>query len=500
MRLLALEWDDTELRAVAARTVAGKLTLERLWALPLAGSDSTSVQQKLAEVIRDLGTNRIETLIAVGRANLELRVLTIPAAPPDEVPDLVRFQAMRQFSTLGEDWAVDFVHLADRGEEGLTVLAAALSPDSIASLRGPCEAVGLSVKCLGLRPFAATAVVREQQGPDFGCRMLVDILTGEADLTVIAGGLAVLPRTIRLPKEQEEETLRQVIKGEIRRTMIAASNQLGGRRVDEVIIFGEKQELVTPAAKLSTELGIPVITIDPFDAMATDANFTRPTRPGRFAPLLGLLIDHAADCPPQIDFLNPHRRPEPKDNRRIYSLAALTAIVVLLLPVIGIYWALSAKTTEIEELTLEKNKLDREIKGYQTDLASVEELKAFEAGNIRWLDELAWLSERLPPADKTIVNELSAIALSKDGGGGILTVQAAADTTSTVAGMEPSLSDPRHVVRGSGTKQDENLEKLRWRFSKTITIAPHGEDEPAQEEVVAPVSAQAPAAAKGDDA
>src|SRR6188472_4223980 len=107
MRLLALEWDDLELRAIAARTVNGQLTPEKVWAEALPSGDA-SVKEKLTGIVRELGTTRVETLVAVGRANLELRVLTIPFAPTDEVPDLVRFQAMRQFSTLGEDWAVDY--------------------------------------------------------------------------------------------------------------------------------------------------------------------------------------------------------------------------------------------------------------------------------------------------------------------------------------------------------------------------------------------------------
>jgi Tfp pilus assembly PilM family ATPase len=482
MRLLALEWDDQELRAVAARASGGKLTLERVWAEPLVGGEA-AVKDKLAEVVKQLGTSRVETLVAVGRANLELRVLTIPFAPPDEVPDLVRFQAMRQFSTLGEDWSVDFVPLADRGDEGTTVLAAALSPDSIASLRGPCEAAGLTVKCLGLRPFAATAVLRELEGPDFRCRMLVDILTAEADLTVIAGGLAVLPRTVRLPQDEDEDTKRQVVKGEIRRTMIAASNQLGGRRVDELVIFGDKDELTTYAATLSTDLGIPVIVIDPFQNIEADADSAQswPSRPGRFAPLLGLLLDHAANCPPQIDFLNPHRRPEPKSNRRLYGLIGAAAAAVLMLPLLGIWWIRSGKATEIADLQQQLQKLEKEIKSYDDEVAAVAELEHFEAGNIRWIDEMAWLSERLPPADKIIVGDFAAVVAPKGEAGGRVTLQAVADKATTVTGMEPSLKDDRHLVSGSGAKEDLNLPVLHWRFLKTIFVAPPDLSEPPRE-------------------
>ena len=469
-RYFALEWDSSELRAVVARTKGNELALEQTWSIaltPRAGQAvGTLLVEKITELVREAKAGKTETLLAVGRANLELRILTVPSAPEEETPELVRFQAMRQFSSLGEDWAVDYVPLNERQEEGQTVLAAALSPDLIQQLAGPCQSAGLNVRRIALRPFAAAALVRERFTDD-NCRLLVDLLTDEADLTVIAAGQVLLPRTVRVPAD---DATFKILAGEIRRTMVAATNQLGGRRVAEIVLFGDPRTMAGQAAALSTEVGLPVLLIDPFEGIQREGamSLLEQDRPGCFAPLLGLLVAEAANRRPEIDFLNPRRRPAPPDNRRLYSLAALTAIAVLLLPVMFIFWQLASLDSEIEAKLSEQKRLDSEDKSLLDEQKAVAQLMEFEKGNVAWLDEIAWLSEQVPKADKVIASEL--IATMVPNLGGRLAIQATADSTETVAEMETELRDKRHTVIGSGADHDAKLQGLQYRFRKTITI------------------------------
>ena len=69
--------------------------------------------------------------------------------------------------------------------------------------------------------------------------LLRQMLRDEADLTVLLGPQVIFPRTVRLPTVTEPEALARALLAEGRRTMIAAQNQLGGRKVEEVVIFGD---------------------------------------------------------------------------------------------------------------------------------------------------------------------------------------------------------------------------------------------------------------------
>src|SRR5262249_47469866 len=181
----------------------------------------------LTRALTEHGVARSEALVAVGRANIELRFLSTPPVPEEELPDVVRFQAVRQFTTLGDDWPLDFVPLAPNADGGMNVLAAAIAPDLLKQIQKDCATAGITIGQLVLRPFAAAALLKGA-AEDGKCRMIVDLLRDEADLTVLIGSQVIFPRTVRLPTVAEGEVLARALVAEGRRTMIAAQNQLGG--------------------------------------------------------------------------------------------------------------------------------------------------------------------------------------------------------------------------------------------------------------------------------
>src|SRR5688572_15394320 len=117
-RLLAIEWDAREARLAVATAVRGHARLEELVAIPLippegqAELSDAEVARRIAAAVAERKLGRVETLVAVARASIELKPLTLPPAPDEEVPELARFQALREFNTLGDDWPLDYVPLS----------------------------------------------------------------------------------------------------------------------------------------------------------------------------------------------------------------------------------------------------------------------------------------------------------------------------------------------------------------------------------------------------
>src|SRR5882724_383898 len=210
-RLVAIEWDAKEARVAIGRKRANGVAVDQAFAVPLPQREEGSTAEPdvgsvLGRALAERGVSRSEALIAVGRANIELRFLSTPPVPEDELPDVVRFQAVRQFTTLGDDWPLDFVPLGPNADGGMNVLAAAIAPDLLEQIRKDCTTAGISISRLVLRPFAAAALLKEQL-EDGQCRMIVDLLRDEADLTVLVGSQVIFPRTVRLPTTTEAEVL-----------------------------------------------------------------------------------------------------------------------------------------------------------------------------------------------------------------------------------------------------------------------------------------------------
>ena len=247
--------------------------------------------------------------------------------------------------------------------------------------------------------------------------------------------------------------------------------------ITNCILFGDPATLAPTTPKLAEELKLTVNVRDPFAGISSDA--ARPARPGRFAPLLGLLQDEVRGRAPEIDFLNPRRRPIPPDRRRLFALVGSAAAAVILLPLVYMYLTLSSIAGEVDDLKVQLARVTKDVKGLADERQAAADLDAFENGNVAWLDELKWLSEKFPPAEKAAAEDI--VATVQQTGGGRLTIQATADASNTVAEMEPALRDARHTVAGSGARFDERQSRLKWRFSKTIGVAPPGdEDAPAE--------------------
>ena len=352
-RLIAIEWDAKEARVAIGRGRTGGVVVDQAFVVPLPQREEGSTAEPdvggfLAKSLAEHGVSRSEALVAVGRSNIELRFLSTPPVPEDELPEIVRFQAVRSFTTFGDDWPLDFVPLETNADGGMNVLAAAIAPDLLEQIRKDCSAGGITIARLVLRPFSAAALLKEQIN-DGKCRMIVDLLRDDADLTVLIGSQVIFPRTVRLPLVHEADVLARTLLAEGRRTMIAAQNQLGGRRVEEVIIFGDGLHHTTLKQLLEKELALPVKLVDPFERVEwADPRVKKPEFPGTFAPLLGMMHDEATATLPVIDFLHPRKKKPPPDYRRQYGYIAAAVAAVVLLGLGVMQWQLWGLDSQIK--------------------------------------------------------------------------------------------------------------------------------------------------------
>lgn len=500
--LLALEWDSKEVRVALARTRGRDAQIEDAFTIELEPRDpgqtfnAPHVGAKVAAELAARNIGRVETLVAVGRKDIELRLLNVPPAPPEELPDVVRFQAVRQFSGLGEDWPLDYLPIALGDETPTQVLAATLSPETVKQVRAACEVGGLTPRRMVLRPMAAASLLSRQL-PDAQqrCRLMIDLLSDEADLTVLIGERVVFLRTCRLPSEPDPAVQNSALLGEIRRTMVAAQNQLGGRRVEYIIVCGNPKDHTGLIERLGSELSLPVESFDPFAAVAINDSVRHrlPERHGRFAPLLGMLVDEAASAPHAIDFLNPRRRPPPPDRRRQKLLIAVAAGTLVAAVGAYVYWEFASIASQINDAKAEQARVEKLLPASQKKIKDAQDVEKFVQGDITWLDELYRLSDaqHFPLADDAIVSQL--YASTREPQGGSLLLEGLVREPGVINQMENSLRDTRHAIVGTGAQSDPRDKNYKWKFKETVVITHPDVDPPSAK--AATTKGRAPAAA-----
>ncbi len=489
-KLLALEWDAREARVAVAQTRGKEIALEEAFAVdlttPTGQLEDGDVGERIAAALAAHQVGRAEALVALGRANIELRQMTVPPAPPDELPEMVRFQALRQFTAISADWPLDYVPLHSGEDDNVHVLAAAISPELVEQIRTSCQASELVPKRLVLRPFAAASLLcRHDRGTRQPPRLMVDILTDEADLTVLVDEQVVLMRTVRLPAGDRtasgDDSVGTVqsksLIGQIRRTIAAAQNQMGGRRVEQIVVCGDGSDQETLRAHLQSELPYDVEMFDPFEQVQKRKDLQRPEHAGRFTPLIGMLQDEAAGSAHALDFLHPRKKPEPPSRGRLHALIGTAAATLCVAAVVLVWLQFSAKKEKIAALTRRSAELVKEVEQANGQIADFDRIKAFRDSDYVWLDELYKLCDTLPQAEDLLVSRLSVGTRTPQGGQ--IDISGFTDETSAIGRIDDALrSEGRQVVSASSGR-DLRRTDYQWAFKKMVVLKPHSELVPA---------------------
>ncbi|MCS7237654.1 MAG: hypothetical protein NZ899_05210 [Thermoguttaceae bacterium] len=480
-KVVAFEWNAEQLRVIQARIAGRSASLEKLWTFNLPtppeerDQPETPLSEKLAqqvgELLGSLKLPRCEALVVVSRAHVELRQLTLPPAPDEELPDMVRFQASREFTALEEDWPLDFCPLDADPSQPRNVLAAAMHPRLMARLQEVCQRHRLRLVRVGVRPFTAASVIL-RAGADIRSTpaLLVGLFSDEADLSLILDGQVVLSRCARLHGDplQDEQGVFDLV-GQVRRTIAAAQGMLGARRVEKVVLCGAGQATLALAERLRGELRQEIVVFDPtlLPAIAGAIGQVGADTLGQFVPLVGILEEHAGQAPPTLDFVHPRRRPAPP-SRRPYVVAGLvTAAIVLAGTFVYGYAQDVARREEIRQLQDRLKSLEARDRQLSQLEQKVNELSAWEGESVNWLDELYRLASKLPGSEELMLRQIKGTAVA---GGGQIEIDGVARSLEAIQKAELDLQDDTHAVAGKSKNELASGKHYRYEFRSTIRV------------------------------
>ena len=465
VRKLAIDWDDSELRLVAAQCNGRSVKVTDASVIPV---ENTNVLETLKAAIKQRGLENTHTLVAIGRGKAELRELQLPPVPDEELPDMVRFQAIRSFATAGDNAIVDYL-VTNRSESGVEMIAAAVGPQNLSEIQKTCEGVELNTKRISLRPLAAAALYLINRSKTVTSdTVLVDLLADDAEIVVARDGKVIFVRTVRLPPGDASRG--RALAGELRRSLVACGSS---GSLDRVVLWGREAVHAEDVAMLAEATDSKVEVLDPFTLVDVDrqANSNMPDHVGRLAPLVGLLVADDTDAERLVDFLNPRERVEEAVNPyRPLMLAAIPVAAVALLAFI-VFRQLNGLDYQIAELKAANASMNSAVDQANESLARTETVDKFLDGDVNWLDEIRRLARQMPPSDELIVRSVSATSDLRTGGG-TLTIDGAVTKPGVIDRFEDALRDEFHAVKGDGASVQKTEDAYRWGFTEAIKISP----------------------------
>lgn len=474
-RSIVLEWDSRRVLVATGKVAKGsKPALSRAVGFVLpegAESDEPmTLGESLAKGLSEHRVGKGEATVILERTSTEMRMISVPPVPDDELPQVVRFQAGREFSNLTDGWLLDYVKLPPTANGQGRVLAAAISPQVAVQIRAACDKAGLELKRVMLRPFAVARLLK-RAGRLFGNLLVVERLAESIEMTIFADANVQLTRSIRISSEASNETLTQQILGEVRRTLGSFRNQ----QVDGEI----KRSLLIMDEPLGTMLVDKLREVTAGDVEVTDAwelfeagglvGGDQPDQSYQYAAVLGALDDPTPDPNTEIDFINPSKPPAPPSNRTRNVIIGV-AVASLAVAVVVLYWLEATRLdNNLKALQADVESLRKDDQEYMARMAEVELLNEWQRGHLDWMQELALISREMPLPDDAIVDSMTITVNAEDAA--TLTLKGKASTPEMIRRIESELRDESNgrEIKGKNNTPT-NSEPYRFAFDETITL------------------------------
>jgi hypothetical protein len=499
-RILAIDWDRREVRGLLVSSGATGTSVAGAWAASLTTTDPNGLSGKqigarLAAAMSGQVTGKVTTLVAVSRDNVQMQLLSLPPAPADELPEMVRFQAERDFTTLGSEAVLDYIPIAGDAQTPHQVLAVALNATGVNEARELCESLGTEPNRIPLRAIAPASLVYRAGLIDAEhIALIVNPLVDEADLTVQAGDKVVLMRTVRLPDLSHPESRQRALMGEIRRTMTAVRQQLADRKVEQVIICGDASGFEASNA-MSDDLEVPVTAFDVVTQAPSGLTSQGVPADGlaRFAAVLGMALNEADRRAPIVDFANIRRKAERRPFGRVHVLAATAAVIGLLWLGAAAWRQLADKSDQLAEIEAEIASLETQVETFEEKTVDAAAIEDWLATDVNWLDEIEQFARRVRPqplddknykVDSDIV--ITQVTMTRPPGnnavGGQLDLQAKAKSDAAVRDLEQRLRDTEHRVMPGSLQKDNSVPGYPRSLDLQVRITPSDADEAPKDE------------------
>ena len=408
-----------QLTAVHATERKGQLCIQRTLAEPRPDSidpaDAEATGSWVAHVLEQAGIPRGKATIVLGREHVVLKRLTLPTVVESELPEMTRLTMLRDLPFDADGAVMDYLPTGDDGTRTNVIAVAAPKP-AIDAVRQVIDVAGWKVQRIALRSMGMVSLLRTLEAPD-RCRLVVEVSRGNVDFSVVVDGEVQFSRATNLSLNLDDPNeLADALRTETRRTWMSYRITEGTREVDEVLVFGDRDQLGPTAEALGELLQKPSSVLVDHPEVDEAGEHVE-----RVWPLVGLMLETMHDAL-TVDLEHPRRPPNRKDERRRVALMAVGfALTMLMLAIVLSQRSLADLRETVEAKKTEYGGLYGPDCAYYRERFRYQHVQKWSELSPDWLGHLNALATEIPSADRVVLNQWSgamrtvAVAYEKDG-------------------------------------------------------------------------------------
>lgn len=476
-------------------------------------SDTEKVGDWVASSLKEAGCKARACVIAVPRASVVLKRLTLPAAASGREGDLagmVQLQMARQLTMPLQGAAIDYVRLnspESGGGDGdpTELLAAALPGDYVAHARGVAKKAKLRLRSVALRGEGSATLFAQlsytQDGPVLG----VSVTAQGVELGIVAEGRVVFSRAVEIKPPTELAgwaAFTQRVAVEAKRTRVGYRGTGESGDIVCIAVLGDDAMAESVGKSLGDELGLPWQTVRFPNAVELPSEMESQAR-AVLAPLIGLMVGAAIDRS-TYDFSNPRKAPDTSAQLRQAVLAAAFGFIIFG----GGGWVIAdqqlrALNGRIKSTKEQSNTLAMQYIRQLRAEARVNHIEKLREPSVDWLDHVYYLSQALPPAELARLESLSGVGRS---GVGFFTVGeggAMSEAKTLQGGQWVASGGASFTLAGAATREVADELRADVVADNVYELSTRGADVAGKFEYVLKTSGKKPMAvgnAKGETA
>jgi hypothetical protein len=424
---LALDWDDQRLAGVAAQVASRRVEVRAVLDFAWGEGETPSEQpeaagKRLRAELDKISVGNVPVIVSLPREEAIVRLLELPECSDDELPELVRFQAVTRSAVPLDKLLLDYLPLpALKDATGRRVWMATIGKPLADRVQTILSAAGLEATAIRLSSLGTAELVAHQSGADgsgadSAC-LIVSCVDLRVEITAIWQNRIVLMHAATLSSHDPPEGQLAQILAETARSTVALSQAAPGLQIGSGWLIGSRTERSPLADALAERFGFKfhVIT-DPGSTPGVgatgDSSLAR--SPLAWAPL-GVLLGQAGERVDSVDFLHP-RRQHPKPDRRKLYLAIGAAAAVLLLAVV--WGAIQRRVWQLDDKIADMTASNKKIKELLDKNAPLRDTAAsvedWTRRDIDWLEQFRVIEQAKKGADKLYLTTFDANVAARD--------------------------------------------------------------------------------------
>lgn len=414
---LVIDWDQDHFHVLCAQSTRHGVQVTRAVSWPHPEPFTPSTAERVGKALRDFLTGARITnapvLFGLGRDRVFLKELRVPEIAAHEEAGLVRFQTGKELTESVENYAVDYVRLeSPAGERHVMTVAA--RRDIVTMIQTLCQTAGLRLHAITPRLFGTAKALERALLPEASpltpnkLNAVLSIGQRWAELSFFKG---------RRLLQVQAMANGPLLAAEIKRNLAVFQAQ----HAVNLDLSGPEFLYVFSADGGTAHNGqqIPVRQLNPLQPEPELAEGVK--NAASFAGAVGLADLFSSKGEKPVNLVSPKRQTAPisvSKQRGIILGAAAAAVLIFML--VGMWYVLYKKRTEIADLASERETQEKFMVANAQERAELDAYKDWEHTTVLWLDEMYDLSARHPWHEGFRVNQLAATSVgtkknAKDG-------------------------------------------------------------------------------------